>query len=79
MTRWIISNEEMSYIIKMVKSVKESGLVIKSVGKTIKNEAKGQKVRFLSMSLHTLRPSWLGNLLKGKSRIIADEGAIRPG
>ena len=42
---------------KMVKSVKESGLVIKSVGKTIKNEAKGQKVRFLSMSLHTLRPS----------------------
>ena len=64
---------------KMVKSVKESGLVIENVGKTIKNEAKGQKVRFLSMSLHTLRPSWLGNLLKGKSRIIADEGTIRPG
>ena len=79
MTRRIISNEEMSYIMKIVKSVKESGLVIKSIGKTIKNDAKGQKVRFLSMSLHTLHPSWLGNLLIGKSRIIADEGTIRPG
>ena len=32
----IISNEEMNDIIKIVKSLKESGLLIKSVSETIK-------------------------------------------
>ena len=36
----IISNEEMHYIMKIVKSVEESGLLIKDVSETIKNEAK---------------------------------------
>ena len=38
-TTLIISNEEMN-IMKIVKSLEESGLLIKGVGKTIKNEAK---------------------------------------
>ena len=43
MTTLIISNEEMNNIMKIVKSLEESVLLIKSVSKTIKNEAKEQK------------------------------------
>ena len=35
----IISNEEMKGIMKILKSLKESGLLIKSVGETIEIEA----------------------------------------
>ena len=42
-TALIISNEEMGDIIKIVKSLEESGLVIKVISETIKNEAKEQK------------------------------------
>ena len=43
MTTMIISNEDMNDIMKIVKSLKESGLLIKAVRETIKNEAKEQK------------------------------------
>ena len=43
----IISNKEMNYIMKTVKSFEESGLLIKRVSETIKNEAKKQKGGFL--------------------------------
>ena len=39
-TTLIISNEEMNYIMKIVKSLEKYDLLIKDVGKTIKNEAK---------------------------------------
>ena len=39
-TTLTISNEETNNIIKIVKSLEESGLLIKSVGDTIKNDAK---------------------------------------
>ena len=42
-TTLIISNEEMNDIMKIVKSLEESGLLIKGVSETIKNEAKEQK------------------------------------
>ena len=51
-TTSIISN-----VMKIVKSLKESGLLIKGVSETIKNEAKQQKGRFLSMLLGTLGAS----------------------
>ena len=38
-------------------------LSIKGVSETIKNDAKGQKGRFLSMLLDTLGASLLGNLI----------------
>ena len=53
-----------------------SGL-IKGVSKTTKNEAKEQNNVFLSLLLGTLGSSLLGNLLTGKGRIRAGEGAIR--
>ena len=42
-TTLISSNEEMNDILKIIKSFEESGLLIKSVSETIKNEAKEQK------------------------------------
>ena len=39
-TTLIISNEEMIDIMKIIKSLEESGLLIKGVSETIKNEAK---------------------------------------
>ena len=37
-----MSNKEMDGIIKVVKSLEESGLLIKGVSETLKNEAKEQ-------------------------------------
>ena len=48
-TTLINSNEEMNDIMKIVKSLEESGFLIKGISGTIKNEAKQQKVGFLSM------------------------------
>ena len=78
-----ILNEAMEDIMKIVKSLKNSGLLIK--GKTIQNEAKYQKGRFLSMLLGTLRASLLENMLKGwgvkpVNKINrAEDGIIRAG
>ena len=74
-TTLIISNEEMNDIMKIVKSLEESGLLIKGVSETIKNEAKEQKGGFVEMLLGTLGAS----LLTGKAKIRAVEGAIRAG
>ena len=67
----------MNYIMNIVKSLQESGLLIKYVTKTIENEAKEQKGKFFSMLLGRLFASLLGNLLTGKNTISAVEGTIR--
>ena len=46
MTILIILNEEMNDIMNTVKSLEESGLLIKGISKTIKNDAKEQKNDF---------------------------------
>ena len=61
-----ISNEEINDIMKIIKSLKNTGLLIKGVSETIENEAKEQKGRFLSMLLGTLGNSLLPNLLTRK-------------
>ena len=71
-----ISNEEMNDIMKIIKSLEAFGLLIKDVSKTIKNEAKEQRV-FLGKLLGTLEVSLLGNLLTGKDTTRAGEDAIR--
>ena len=75
MTTLIISNEKMSYIMKIIKSLEESGLLIKGVSEASKNEVKEQKGGFLSVLSGTLGASLLGNLLAGKGTIRAGEGA----
>ena len=89
-TTLIISNDEIEDIIKIVKSLEESALLLKEVSKTIQNEAKEHKEGFLSMLLGTLGASLLGNLLtgrgiyragkgKGKGVLRAGEGIVRAG
>ena len=67
----------MKDIIKIVKFLEDSGLLLKRVSETIRNEAKEQKGRFLSMLLGTLDASLLGNILAGKGTNRAGEGVIR--
>ena len=75
----IISNDEMEGIIKIVKCFEDSGLLLKGVSEMIQNEAKEQKVGFLSMLFGTLVASLLGNILAGKGMNRAGEGFIRAG
>ena len=87
-TTLIISNNEIEDIIKIVKSLEDSGLLLKGVTETVQNEVKQQKEEFLSMLLGTLGTSFLGNILTGrginragKGRGInrAGEGVVRAG
>ena len=68
-------------IMKIVKSLEESELLIKGFSETFKNQAKEQKGEFLRMLLGTLGASLLGNLLtsQGKDIIREGEGTIRAG
>ena len=82
-TTLIISNDEMDDILKIVKSLEDSGLLLKGVSETIQNEAKEQRGGFLSMLLGTLGASLLGDLLTKnlyrKGAIRGGEGVIRAG
>ena len=69
----IISNDEMNDIIKIVKYLENSDVLLKVVSETIKHESEEQRGGFLSMLLGTLGASLLGNLLTG------GKGAIRAG
>ena len=75
-TTLIISNEETNDIVNIVE---DSNILLKGVTKTIKNETKKQKGRFLSMLLGILGASLLGNLLSGKGTVRAEEGIVRAG
>ena len=78
-TTLISLKEEMNDIIKIVKSLEESGLLTKRTSETIKNEAKEQKRGVLGMLLGTLVASLLGNLLTVNGTIRAGEATIRAG
>ena len=76
----------MEDLIKIVKSLEDSGLLLKGVTESVQNEVKEQKSGFLSMLLGTLGTSLLGNLLtekgvntKGKGIHRAGEGILRSG
>ena len=74
-TTLIISNDEMNDIIKIVKSLEDSGVLLKGISETIQHEAKEQRGGFLSMLFGTLGASLLGNLLTGGKGVIrAGEG-----
>ena len=78
-TTLIISNDEMEDIMKVVKFLEDSGLLLKGVSETIQNDVKEQKGGFLSMLLGTLGASLLGTILAGKGINRAGEGFIRAG
>ena len=80
-TTLTISNDEMEDIIKVVKSLEDSCLLLKRVSETIQNEAKEQKGGFHSMLLGTIAASLLGNILAGKEAIAKwqGQGIVRVG
>ena len=78
----------MDDLIEIVKSLEDSGLLLKGVTVSVQTEVTEQKGGFLSMLLGTLGASLLGNLLKekeihraGKGKGIhrAGEGIVRAG
>ena len=69
----------MDDIIKIVKSLKDSGLLLKEVTESVQNELKEQKGGFLSMLLGKLGASLLGNLLTGKGVNKKSKGIHRAG
>ena len=73
-TTLIILNDEMEDIIKIVKCLEDSGLLLKGVSKTVQNETKEQKGGFLSMLLGTLGARLLGNISAGKGAIVKSRG-----
>ena len=64
-TTLIISNNEMEDIIKIVKSLEDSDLLLKGVTETVQNEVNEQKRGFLTMLLGKLGAGLLGNILTG--------------
>ena len=61
-TTLIISNDEMDDILKIVKSLEDSAVLLKGVSETIQHEAKEQRGGFLGMLLGTLGASLLGDI-----------------
>ena len=79
----IIEKEDMNDIMKIIKALENSDILLKGESKTIKNETKEQRGGFLSMLLGTLGASLLGNLLSGRKGSVASkakgEGIMRAG
>ena len=69
----------MEGIIKIVKSLEDSGSLLKGVTETVQNEVKEQKGGFLSMLFGTLGASLLGNILAATGINTAGEGVVRAG
>ena len=71
----------MQDLLKIVKSLEDSGSLLDAINETVKNEVKEQKGGFLSMLLGTLRASLLGDLLtknlSGRGVLRAGKGTIR--
>ena len=70
----IIWNDQINDIIKIVKSLEDSGFLLKGVTETVQNKAKEQKGGFLSMLLGTLDARLLENLWTGKGAIAMSQG-----
>ena len=66
-TTLIISNKDINDLIKIVKSLEDSGLLLKGITESVQNKIKEQKGEFLNMLLGTLGASLLGNFLTGKN------------
>ena len=62
MTTLIISNKEVKDIVKVVKSLKDSCLLIKGVTQTIENETREQRGGFPGILLCTVGARLLSNM-----------------
>ena len=69
----------MEDIMKVVKSLGESGLLIKEIGETIRNETKEQKGAFLPNLSGIVVATMLENALTANGNIGAGKGVMRAG
>ena len=69
----------MGDLVKIVKSLEDSGLLLKGITESVQNEIKKQKGGFLSMLLGPLGASLLGDLLTGKSAFHARKRVNKKG
>ena len=77
-TTLVISNDDIQDLLKIVKSLEDSGILLDGITETVKKEVKELKVGFLSMLLGTWC-SLLGNMLVGRGIIRAGGRTIRAG
>ena len=77
-TTLIILNAEINDIMKIVKSLEKSGLLIKSFSETIQNKVK-EKRQISQYLLGLIGASLLGNLLTVKGRVRAGKDTGRAG
>ena len=64
----------MEDFVKIVKSLEDSGLLLKGANETVQNEAREQKGGFISVLLGTLGASLLRNILAGKETVVMSQG-----
>ena len=63
-TTLVISNEEINDIMKIVKALEDSGILLKGVTKTVENEVKSQSGGYSNLLLGTLASTLLSNLIQ---------------
>ena len=74
-TALIISNQDLYGTMQIIQALEDSGILLKGVTETTKNELKSQNGVTLYMLLGTLGASLLGNLLSGKGLYRSGKGA----
>ena len=69
----------MQDLLKIVKSLEDSGFLLDGITETVKKKVKEQKGGFISMLLDRLGASLSGSMLAGRGVIRAGEGTVRAG
>ena len=69
----------MQYLLKIVKSLEDSGFLVDGITETVKKKVKEQKGGFISMLIDRPGASLLGSMLAGRGVIRAGEGTVRSG
>ena len=69
----------MQNLLKIVKSLEASGILLNGITETVKNEVKAQKGGFRSMLLGALAATLLGDMIAGRGVIKVGQGTIRAG
>ena len=74
------SNEEINDMIKIVKTLEDSDILLKGVTETLKNDLKkGGTLPILPVILSTLGSSLIGILLSGRGLVRSGKGYLRAG
>ena len=68
-TTLVISNEEINDIMKIVKALEDSGILLKRATKTVENEVKSRSGGYSNLLLGTLASTFLSNLIQSGKEI----------